>query len=94
MKNGICYIVGAGEDCRINFYLYCGTGGRMDHMIANLQALSFLSENGKHFLLGLVMSLSVKKAAYPLTMAHYLLSFREKKRRNIDYEKSIIYRWV
>lgn len=35
-----------------------------------------------------------KKAAYPLTTVHCLLFFREKKRRNIDYEKSIIYRWV
>lgn len=30
-----------------NFYLYCGTGGRIDHTLANLQILSFLSENGK-----------------------------------------------
>lgn len=119
MKNGICYVVGAGEDCGIDFrptkndlviaadaglryleqagicadlvigdfdtlntvpqhpnvillntekddtdmlaaireginagysvfYLYCGTGGRIDHTIANLQVLSYLSENYKH----------------------------------------------
>jgi len=118
MKNGICYIVGAGENCGIDFrpttddfviaadaglcyleqagictdlvigdfdtlnaipqhhnvitlstekddtdmlaaihegikagysdfYLYCGTGGRIDHTLANLQVLSFLAENGK-----------------------------------------------
>lgn len=29
------------------FCLYCGTGGRIDHTLANLQVLSFLAENGK-----------------------------------------------
>ena len=29
------------------FHLYCGTGGRIDHTLANLQVLSFLAENGK-----------------------------------------------
>lgn len=118
MKNGICYVVGAGEECGIDFrptkndfviaagaglryleqagigadlvigdfdtlntvpqhpnvislstekddtdmlaairegvnsgysvfYIYCGTGGRIEHTIANLQVLSYLSENNK-----------------------------------------------
>ncbi|MCI9296683.1 MAG: thiamine diphosphokinase [Lachnospiraceae bacterium] len=33
------------------FHIYCGTGGRIDHTIANLQMLSYLSEHGKQGLL-------------------------------------------
>ncbi len=31
----------------LDFYLYCGTGGRMDHTLANLQVLAFLAESGR-----------------------------------------------
>ncbi|MDE7197825.1 MAG: thiamine diphosphokinase [Lachnospiraceae bacterium] len=33
------------------FHIYCGTGGRIDHTLANIQTLAWLSENGMQGLL-------------------------------------------
>lgn len=42
--------INAGYDL---FHIYCGTGGRIEHTIANIQMLSWLSQNGKQgFLFG------------------------------------------
>lgn len=38
--------VGLNEGCD-SFYIYGGCGGRLDHFLANLQTIAFLSESGK-----------------------------------------------
>lgn len=33
------------------FHIYCGTGGRIDHTLANIQTLKFLSDEGRYGML-------------------------------------------
>ena len=61
------------------FYLYCGTGGRIDHTLANLQALSFLAENGKQgFLMdhnSIVTAITDRSLSFDRTASGYVSVF-------------------
>ena len=62
-----------------DFYLYCGTGGRIDHTIANLQALSFLSENGKQGFLvdneSIITAITNRKITFDSIQSGYVSVF-------------------
>lgn len=167
MKKGICYVVGAGENCGINFHpakedfviaadaglsyleqagiradlvigdfdslsarpqhhnvialraekddtdmlaavregiredysdfrLYCGTGGRMDHTLANLQVLAFLAESGRQgFLMdhdSVITAITDREIAFDRIASGYVsvFSYSEKSvgvcLRGLKYE--------
>ena len=79
-----------------DFYLYCGTGGRMDHTLANLQVLAFLAESGRQgFLMdhdSVITVITDRKIAFDRIASGYVsvFSYSEKSEgvclRGLKYE--------
>lgn len=67
-----------------NFHIYCGTGGRIDHTIANLQLLAHLSQNNMQgFLYGkdsLITAITNRKLSFDPIPSGYIsvFSYTEK----------------
>lgn len=61
------------------FHIYCGTGGRIDHTIANLQMLAYLSEHGKQGFLfdnnNVITSISNSKISFNEIPSGYISVF-------------------
>jgi len=66
------------------FYVYCGTGGRIDHTIANLQILAYLSEHKKQgFLLdrdNIITTISNSKISFKEILSGYISVFSYSER--------------
>lgn len=66
------------------FHIYCGTGGRIDHTIANLQVLAYLAQNGMQgFLFGkdcVITAITNQKMAFEQIPTSYIsvFSYTEK----------------
>lgn len=61
------------------FYIYCGTGGRIDHTIANLQVLTYLAQNDMQgFLFGkddVITAITNRKIAFEPIRSGYISVF-------------------
>lgn len=66
------------------FYIYCGTGGRIDHTIANLQVLAYLAQNGMQGFLfdkdNVITAITNQKIAFDKIPSGYIsvFSYTEK----------------
>lgn len=67
-----------------NFHIYCGMGGRVDHTIANLQVLAYLSQNDmRGFLFGkgsVITAITNRKISFDKIPSGYtsVFSYTEK----------------
>ena len=79
-----------------DFHIYCGMGGRIDHTIANLQVLAYLSENDmRGFLFGkdsVITAITNQKISFEKVPSGYIsvFSYTEKAEgiylRGLKYE--------
>ena len=66
------------------FHIYCGTGGRIDHTIANLQVLAHLAQNGMQGFLfdkdSIITAITNRKIAFAKIPSGYIsvFSYTEK----------------
>ena len=66
------------------FHIYCGMGGRIDHTIANIQILAYLSQNGMQgFLFGkdiIITAITNRKMTFDKILSGYIsvFSYTEK----------------
>lgn len=82
----------AGYD---SFYIYCGTGGRIDHTIANIQTLAWLSENGMRGLLfdrdTIITAITEGKLRFEKIPTGYVSVFSHATRAEGVYLKGLKY---
>ena len=61
------------------FHIYCGMGGRIDHTIANIQILAYLSQNGMQgFLFGkdiIITAITDRKMTFDNILSGYISVF-------------------
>ena len=77
------------------FHIYCGTGGRMEHTIANIQLLSWLSQNGKQgFLFGqdcIITVITNATLSFPRNASGFVSVFSYSEKSEGVYLKGLKY---
>lgn len=77
------------------FHIYCGTGGRMEHTIANIQLLSWLSQNGKQgFLFGqdcIITVVTNTTLSFPRNASGFVSVFSYSEKSEGVYLKGLKY---
>ena len=78
-----------------DFHIYCGMGGRIDHTIANLQVLTYLSENGMHgFLFGkdsVITAITNQKITFDKIPSGYVSVFSHSEKSEGVYLNGLKY---
>jgi thiamine pyrophosphokinase len=77
------------------FHIYCGTGGRVEHTIANIQLLAYLSENNMHgFLVGqnsIITAITNTKMLFPQYAKGYVSIFSHSEKSYGVFLKGLKY---
>lgn len=77
------------------FYIYCGTGGRIDHTIANLQVLTYLAQNDMQgFLFGkddVITAITNRKIAFEPIRSGYISVFSHGEKSDGVYLHGLKY---
>ena len=78
-----------------DFHIYCGMGGRVDHTIANLQVLAYLSENGmRGFLFGrdsVMTAITNQKISFNRISSGYISVFSHTEKSEGVYLRGLKY---
>lgn len=78
-----------------DFHIYCGMGGRIDHTIANLQILAYLSENGmRGFLFGkdnVITAITNQKISFEKIPSGYISVFSHTEKSEGVYLRGLKY---
>lgn len=78
------------------FHIYCGTGGRVEHTIANMQLLTELSQSGKHgFLFGkdyVITAITNEAVSFPKEASGYVSVFSHSDRSEGVFLKGLKYK--
>lgn len=77
------------------FHIYCGTGGRVEHTIANMQLLTELSQSGRHgFLFGkdyVITAITNESVSFPKEASGYVSVFSHSDRSEGVFLKGLKY---